>query len=96
MAHNTDELISAYKASGLTQKAFCADRGINCSTLQYHLEKRRKNNVESQNKEVPGRQAGCFVPLRPVGEGAATRSFVLIQGAFGIEEIAELIRAVAH
>lgn len=54
------EVLSAQAASGLTKKAFCAERGINAATF-YYWQRRLQTLVQDE------RQAG-FQQLLPQGE----------------------------
>jgi hypothetical protein len=96
MAHDTQELVSAYKASGLTQKRFCVERGIAPSALQYHLAKVRRQSPESDAQGSSEMSNGCFIPLRTPSSSSATRTIVVVHGQIATSEIAELVQAVVR
>jgi hypothetical protein len=95
MAHNTHELVSAFRASGLTQKEFCAQRGIATSALQYHITKIRKQSLEddSESSHSPN---GCFIPLHTPGSPSTFRTVVVMHGQIGASEIAQLVQAMVR
>jgi len=92
MAQDTAKLVSAFKASGLTQKAFCAQRGIAVSVLQYHL---RKERTAVENREEHS-GTGRFIPLHLNTGGLSQRTVVVLHGGFGTEEIAAVVRSVCR
>jgi hypothetical protein len=95
MSHNTAVLVAEYTASGLTQKAFCARKGIAVSALQYHLEKIRKREEGGEEDRAPA-SAGRFIPLRLSESGRMPTTVVMFRGHVGCGELAELVRAMAE
>jgi len=93
MAHDTTKLVSAFQSSGLTQKAFCADRGIAVSALQYHLSKTRKS-TPAANNDCTNRASGHFVPVHVEQTQGTERTVIIIHGEIGAEEITHLLRSV--
>lgn len=55
------QVLAAYRASGMTQKAFCREHGISLSTLGYWLRRER----ESENG------TSAMVQIHPAKENAA-------------------------
>lgn len=93
MAHNTRELVSAFRASGLTQKAFCVQRGIACSALQYHLSKLRRQSLEDDAESCSSAN-GSFIPLHAHSSPSSCRTIVVMHGQIAASEIAQLLRAM--
>ena len=62
--HEVEEILAAYRRSGLSQPAFCEDRGLALSTLAYWLSKDRRSRKRSASKtrSVPSQ----LVPVRIV------------------------------
>jgi len=85
MANKTSELVSSYKASGLSRKEYCVKHGIASSTLDYHLRK-----SEKQKHSV-----GTFLPIKIRKSNTATKTVVLLHGAISTTEIAELIKRLS-
>jgi hypothetical protein len=83
MPRKTAEVVAQFYASGLTQKAFCAQQSISPSLLQYHLRKSRQSSQAS---------AGSFLALDSSSEHAPIECAVLIlQGTFTLRQIATLV-----
>jgi len=62
MVHDTFALVSRYRSSGLSQKAFSAKYKIPLSTLHYHLHKQREaaDNREPRFLSLPAPSAAQF------------------------------------
>jgi len=90
MAIDTEELLSDYHASDLSQKAFCAKRKIALSTFHYHLSKFHKNKANKNRRQ----KNGYFVPLVAAPkEHSKQKTLLFIRGDISLSEIAALYRS---
>jgi hypothetical protein len=89
----TKDLISTFRKSGLTQKAFCAKEGISQSGLQYHLHKSKNHAPLSEcPQEIP---SGSFIPLRtPDRTRQNQKRLIIIEGDMDRGEIKDILSAV--
>ena len=85
MRQNTEQLISDYRTSKLSQKAFCKEKSIPLSTLQYHLQK-SKNKVQRPSNE--------FIPILPGVLPKHLSTIIILRGDFSISRVAELVHAI--
>ena len=86
MSYETKDLVTRYKASGLTQKKFCKKNSLPHSTLQYHLQ-RFKEPLPQPKIALPG-----FIPVSMPKAPGATSSIVIIRGNYSPAQIAEMIK----
>jgi hypothetical protein len=87
MPHDTEQLIGDYRSSKLSQAAFCKEKSIPMSTLQYHLHK-SKAKAQPQMKE--------FLPILPAGSMQKIADTVIIlHGNIRASQLAELIGKIA-
>ncbi len=91
MPYNTQELISKFRSSGLTQTAFCKKNSLRLSTLHYHL---RRSADAAAKPENNARFIPLAVPKR--FEDAAVQTIAIVRGCFTGEQIASLIRRIAE
>jgi len=85
MSHDTKELLTQYKRSGLTRKEFCNKNSVSISTLQYHFGK-SKQNTHIQKSLSAG---FISVPVsRPV---PVSSTIVVIRGNYSPGEIAVIL-----
>jgi hypothetical protein len=89
MRHMTQELVSAYHSSKLTQKAFCKERSIPLSTLHYHLQKYKKNKTAADGLPLRPR----FVPIVPQLP-VKRSSTIIIKADLNIPELIALIETM--
>jgi hypothetical protein len=89
MPHTTRELVAEFHSSKLPQKLFCKERSISLSTLQYHLQKFRKNGTSADDSASRPR----FVPLVPQLP-VKRSSTVIIKGEWSFAELVELVKAM--
>lgn len=82
MAYDTQELVSRFRSSGVSQKTFCERESVPVSTLQYHLQKVRRASMT----DGPG-----FVPLSVDGAGLEC-SVVIVRGRLSGRDLADLVR----
>jgi hypothetical protein len=88
MQRKTQEVITAFQASKLTQKAFCEKNSIGMSTLQYHLKKNRRANLPKKNE---------FIPIIPKAEHLASNAtIVIINGKFSMSQISDLFQRISR
>lgn len=85
MRHNTRDLVSRFKTSGMTQQRFCARHSVPLSTLQYYLKRERQKN------SVPVARP-AFIPLTPP-VADAPMTIMIIRGRFSKEQLSQLIHA---
>jgi hypothetical protein len=85
MPHNTEQLIREYRASKLSQKAFCKEKNIPLSTLQYHLQKSRSKAQTPSNE---------FIPILPGVLPKHPSTIIILRGDFSIPRVAELVYAI--
>jgi hypothetical protein len=83
MAHDTSELVSKYRASGLPQKSYCDKYKIPLSTLQYHLQKQKRSLGQSAARFVSFSAATGFSPV--------VATIAIIRGSFTPEQISAII-----
>jgi hypothetical protein len=83
---STGDLATRYRASGLTQKAFCDQDSVSISALRYHLYRKRKPAGAAL-------QSTSFVSLPVRSTSCLTGTVVVIRGTFEPTAIAELVNA---
>jgi hypothetical protein len=94
-------LAAEFKASGKTQAAFCAERGISTEKLRYYLYKKGKCAVSMQKtqKPVPAvtvKPAFFSINRDMLSTMAPQHHCTIIQGSFSIAEIVELLTGAAR
>ena len=82
MRYKTQELVSSFKSSGLSQKDYCLRHGIVASTLSYHLNKLKRA------KET----GGTFLPLHVKRSSTDSKTVVIFHGELSLPEVAEFVR----
>jgi len=88
MRRKTQEVITAFQASKLTQKAFCEKNSIGMSTLQYHLKKNRKVNLPKKNE---------FIPIVPqANHFSSDATIVIISGKFSVSQLSDLLQRISR
>jgi hypothetical protein len=88
MQRKTQEVVTAFQASKLTQKAFCEKNSIGMSTLQYHLKKTRRANLPKNNE---------FIPIVPKADHfSPNATIVIINGRFSISQISDLLQRISR
>ncbi len=88
MQRKTQDVIAAFQASKLTQKAFCEKNSIGMSTLQYHLKKNRRANLQKNND---------FIPIVPKAEHLALdATIVIINGRFSMSQVSDLLQRISR
>jgi len=84
------DLLADLRASGLSQKRYCRERGVCYSTFQYWLRK-TKASTQSENSGFLR-----LVPIPPVSEAIEVRfkngAVIAVRSGFD----ADLLRAVAN
>jgi len=105
MNNRNVHLAAEFKASGKTQAAFCAERGISTEKLRYYLYKKGKHTVSMQTANKPTRTAAvtakpAFLSINRDTLIATTAQqqhhCTIIQGSFSITEIVELLSGAAR
>ena len=95
-------LAAEFKASGMTQAAFCAERGISTEKLRYYLYKKGNRTVSMQKKQKPApvvtgqKPAFLHINRAMLGTMAAKHHCTIIQGSFSIAEIMKLLSGAAR
>jgi hypothetical protein len=84
MRHRTHDLVERYRASGLTQQAFCAKQAVPHSTLQYHL-------AIDKRAQALRPAAPQFIPITAAAGPDSARTIVMLRGHFKTSEILELL-----
>lgn len=90
MAYKTDELLSRFHESRLTQKAFSQQAGIPLSTLQYHIQKQRRSGSSAAATSTQE----AFVPIKFHGGQSGQSTVIIVRGEFSPAAISELIRSL--
>lgn len=86
MQRKTQEVVTAFQASKLTQKAFCEKNSIGMSTLQYHLKKNRRAYLPKNNE---------FIPIVPKAEKLSSdATIVIINGKLTMSQISDLLQRI--
>lgn len=101
MNNRNVHLAAEFKASGKTQAAFCAERGISTEKLRYYLYKKGKCTVSMQKKHKPApvvtaQPAFLSINRDMLGTMAAKHDCTIIQGSFSIAEIMKLLSGAAR
>lgn len=94
---NIVDLVTKFRASGLTQELFCKEHGITLEKLRYHLYK--KNNASAVTKCIVRKQktASAFLSFHnqehtsPKLYQDAPTSLTIIHGKFTAHQLATLI-----
>jgi len=68
-------LVAAYAASGLSQRAFCAQHGIGVSTLRYWQKRLADAVATADNAPAPGTR---LVPVQVLEEPLASTGVTLV------------------
>ena len=84
------EIMSDWARSGLSQAAFCKERGIPYSTFQYWRSRRKAREKWDARSLEPASVPPPFLPVqvvqsRPVAEEARQGLTVLLPGGYRIE-----------
>jgi hypothetical protein len=90
-----EAVLQEFRDSGMTQKAFCKDRELPISTLQYWLGRERKRSISSNGTElVPIATVSTTSPGRLlrviVGDGVS----IEVERPVGEAELATILRAI--
>lgn len=97
-----EEILAAYRRSGLSQSAFCEQRGVALSSLTYWLSKARRGKLRrrangsraSAGQLVPVRLLDELQPQSPPGLEVESARGYLIRVPVGIEP--ELLARYMH
>ena len=101
MSISSDQIVPEFRKSAKTQEDFCADHGISIHKLRYYLYKRGKRMQpllrERPKKSAMPQPSPSFISF---DHHADTRNvtkpaFTIITGRFTINELGELLRAIA-
>lgn len=100
MPNRNVNLATAFKISGKTQRAFCADRGISINTLRYYLYKKGKHSRSLQTAAKSGTVSAApeFLSFNreQFTETSSRSRCTIIRGSFSIADIAELLSGAAR
>jgi hypothetical protein len=88
MQRKTQDVVTAYQASKLSQKAFCEKNSIGMSTLQYHLKKNRKASKPKTDEFIP------IIPRPDYLSSDAT--IVIINGKFSVSQMSDLLSRISR
>jgi hypothetical protein len=102
-ARHWQEVLRAWEASGLSQAAFCRERGINAGTLAWWKRQlRRPDRAERRRRRIPTKARAGFIEIG-LGHGIGPGGYeillsrgraVRVPGRFDAQELARLIAAV--
>jgi len=95
MAYDTNHIITQFKESGLTQKAFCEKNQVPSSTLAYHLRKQKNAQAVNGRKRPVQDQ---FIPVSLTGNSGSNVpcSIIIVKGNFSLESLSALIRSASR
>lgn len=80
-------LIAEYRQSGLSTKAFCADKNIKVPTFQYWIQKQKKEQLSGF---IPVR-SGVSSPAAPGIELVYPNGICLRLSSFNLHQISQLL-----
>lgn len=88
------DLITQFKASGLTQEAFCNTHSISIEKLRYYLYKKNKKlKTKPLRKSLP-QQFISFPAATPRPAVENRSSFTVVHGQFTIKELSDLFQTM--
>lgn len=96
MEITTETLVSAFKASGLSQKEFCREHNVSLVKLQYHLYRKKKNPTNNISKFSP-KNRPSFITFEKPEQNELNRNeeigkaITIIYGRFNPKEIAAML-----
>lgn len=91
MIKNSEELVSAFHKSNMSQEDFCKYRHISVSALKYHITKLKRQEKISTSGSP---SSGNFIHLKPTKNKKSFRTLVLLQGEFDREDITYIFKSV--
>jgi hypothetical protein len=89
-SYNTQELIQDLKASGLTHKSYCTQKGIPASTLAYHLRKHR-SSLQTEG-EKPSTQS--FIPVDLQTTNRCCRTLIILKGELSCDDLIKIASSI--
>jgi hypothetical protein len=93
----SSDLVSQFKASGLTQDSFCKINDIPLERLRYHLYKRINNKTTSYKNPKENKNTMGFISFekadKPVLSDTASH-FTIIHGKFTHQQLVKFIRVL--
>ena len=103
MTISSDNLVTTFKKSGLTQNGFCKTNGIALERLRYHLYKknRRKSNSKNdiqKNDIQKNKSAHTFISFNKPGytppktDQNNFNTYTIIHGKFTYNQLAKLVK----
>lgn len=101
MEHTNDSLSAIFRASGLTQAAFCKQHGITLERLRYHLYRKKKIQPSDNFKKSSTQLAPSFISLHDSIKASSDIderklfNITIIQGSFTVENLSLLLREIS-
>jgi hypothetical protein len=95
MRKNNDGLVQAFRLSGLTQEAFCKERGVALERLRYHLYKKNRTKTATKSTQA-NRKIPAFISFKekqPQYQSSVEPSyFTIIHGSFTLKQLSLLLK----
>jgi hypothetical protein len=98
MTISSDNLVTTFKKSGLTQKGFCKTNGIALERLRYHLYKKNRRKYNSKNDIQKNKSAHTFISFNKPGytppktDQNSFNTYTIIHGKFTYNQLAKLAK----